>query len=78
MDSVGNGYRLCILEGLNGWIGDRTRDGIIGAFGVPGENDNGTRVVEFCAERGLWVGSPYFRHRSLHKYSDGKGSRLRA
>ena len=52
MDSVGNGYRLCILEGLNGWIGDRTRDGIIGAFGVPGENDNGTRVVEFCAGKG--------------------------
>ena len=40
---------------LNGWIGDRTRAGITGAFGVPGENDNGRRVVEFCAEKGLCV-----------------------
>ena len=36
-DSVRNGYRLCILRDLNGWIGDRTRVGIIGAFRVPGE-----------------------------------------
>ena len=47
--SVGNGYRLCILGYLNGWIGDKTRAGITGAFELPGENDNGRRVVEFCA-----------------------------
>ena len=53
LDSIGKGYRLYILGYLNGWIGDRTRAGITGAFGVPGENDNGRRVVEFCEERGL-------------------------
>ena len=36
LDSVGNGYKLCILGDLNGWIGDRTRASITGAFGVPG------------------------------------------
>ena len=41
----------------NGWIGDRTRAGITGAFEVPGENDNGRRVVKFCEERGLCVGN---------------------
>ena len=40
LDGVGNGYRLCFL-------GDRMRAGITGAFGIPGENDNGRRVVEF-------------------------------
>ena len=45
---------------LNGWIGDRTRDDITGAFGVPGENDNGRRVVEFSAERRLWVVNTIF------------------
>ena len=39
------------------WIGERTRAGITGAFGVTGENDSGRRVVEFCAERGLCVGN---------------------
>ena len=57
LDSVENGYRLCILGYLNRWIGDRTRTVITGALGVPGENDKGRRVVEFCAERGICVGS---------------------
>ena len=39
-----------ILGNPNGWIGDRTRADITGAFGVPGENDKGKRVVEFYAE----------------------------
>ena len=58
-DSVGNRYRLCILGDLNGWIGDRTRAGITGAIGVPGENYKDTRVVEFCAETGLCVGKTF-------------------
>ena len=45
------------------------RASITGTFGVPGENYNGKRVVEFCAERGLCVGNIYFTHRSLHKYT---------
>ena len=57
LDSIGNSYRLFILGDLNRWMGDRTRAGIIVAFGVPRENDNGRRVVEFCAERGLRVGN---------------------
>ena len=52
---------------LNGWIGDRKRAGIIGAFGVPGKSDNDKRIVEFYAERGLCVGNTYFKHSSLHK-----------
>ena len=39
LDSVQNGYRLSILGDLNGWIEDRTRASITGAFGVPGQNE---------------------------------------
>ena len=42
---------------------------ITGAFRVPGKNDNGRRVVEFCPKRGPCVGNMYFEHRSLHKYT---------
>ena len=69
MDSVGSGYKLCILIDLNRWIGDRTRADITGAFGVPGENDKGRRVVEEHVERGLCVGNTHFKHSSLHKYT---------
>ena len=60
MDKIGNGYILKVLGDLNGWIRDRVRAGITGASGAPGENDNGRRVAEFCAERGLCVGNTYF------------------
>ena len=68
LDRIGNGYRLCIQGDLNGWIGYRTRAAITGAFRVP-EDDNGRRVVEFCAERGLCVGNAYFNHKSLQNYT---------
>ena len=35
VERVGNGYRLCMLGDLNGWIGDRVRIDITGAFGFP-------------------------------------------
>ena len=68
VDRLGNGYRSCVVGDFNLFIyyfiseilmdgvGDKMRVGIIGAFGVPGENDNG-RVVDLCAERELrvWV-----------------------
>ena len=50
---------ICVLGDLNGWIGDRMRAGITGDFEVPGENENGRRLVEFCAERG--------KDKNLHK-----------
>ena len=48
---------------------DKKRSGITGAFGVPGENDEGRRVVEFCEESGLCVGNAYFKYISVHKYA---------
>ena len=47
-------------------MGWRLRAGITGGFRVPGENDNGRKVIDFCAERGLSVSNNYFDHRSLH------------
>ena len=38
-----------MLGDLSGWDGDR----LTGEFGVPGENDDGRRVIDFCAERGV-------------------------
>ena len=44
-----------MLGSQNGWVGDRLRVGITGVFEVPGEYDNGRRVIYFWAERGLCV-----------------------
>ena len=48
-------------------MGYSTRAGITSAFGVQRDNDNGRRVVEFCAERGVCVSNTYFKYRCLHK-----------
>ena len=61
---------LCMLEYLNGWIGDRMRASITGAFGIQGEEDNGRRVVELCSERGPCMDNIYFQHKS------GKGVKM--
>ena len=34
---------------------DRLRVDITGGFAVPGEKDNGRKVIDFCAEKGLSV-----------------------
>ena len=69
VDRVCNGYKLWILGDLNGWIGDRVRASITGAFRIPGENDNSRRGMEFCAEMGLCGSNTYFEHRSLLNYT---------
>ena len=38
-------------------------------FWSSGENANGRRVVEFCAERGLCMINAYFKHWSFHKHT---------
>ena len=69
LDRVDNRYTLCILGDPNGWIGDRVRVIITGAYGVLVENANDGRVVEFCAERRLCGGNTYFEHKSLRNYA---------
>ena len=49
LDRVNNGQRLCVMEVLNGWIGNRIRGDITRAFGVSVENENGMSVEDVCA-----------------------------
>ena len=37
MDRIGNGYRVFVLDDVNGWVGDRVRVNITGAFRVTGK-----------------------------------------
>ena len=60
-DRVCNGYRLCVLGDLNGWVGDRVRVVKTGVFGVLGENENGRMVLDFCTEKGLCMGNTIFQ-----------------
>lgn len=37
LDRMSRVFRVIVLGGLIGWIGDQTRNGITGAFGVAGK-----------------------------------------
>ena len=69
VDDIGNGYRVIVMGDLNGWIGDQERAGVTGLHGVPGVNENGERVVDFCAEKEFCVGNTFFKHKDIHKYT---------
>ena len=47
--------------------------GLTDTLGVPGENDNGRRVMEFCAERLLYVGKTYIHINLLSKVENMQG-----
>jgi len=69
MNEIGNGYRVIVMGDLNGWVGDRVVKGIVGPFGVPGLNDSGERVMDFCAERELCIANTFFKHKDIHKFT---------
>ena len=50
LERVVNGHWLCVLGDLKGWIEISMKVGIICGFGVPGENDNGKKLIDFCVE----------------------------
>ena len=41
LDGLGNGYRFSVIGNMNRGVEDRVRKDITGAFGVPGEHENG-------------------------------------
>jgi hypothetical protein len=69
LDTVSLGFRMIVLGDLNGWIGDRKRDGVTGDFGVEGENENGKKVIDFCVDKGMCVCNTFFSHKNVHKYT---------
>ena len=55
LDRVGNGYILCGMRDLNGWVGGRVRKDIIGVFRLPDKYVNARKVVDVRADRELCV-----------------------
>ena len=60
---------VVVLGDLNARVGDREVEGVIGKFGVPGENESGERLLEMCMERELVVGNSMFKKKRINKYT---------
>ena len=74
--------RVIVLGDMNARVGDVGLGEVVGRFGVPGTNGNGEYLVDFCAERRLFLANTFFEHRMIHRYSwkrvDYSGSEQKA
>lgn len=52
---------------LHGSVGDRV--GVVGGYGVPGENARSGRIRGLCASTGMSVANAYFQHKDVHKHT---------
>ena len=54
---------------MNGRIGRKTGDTIVGNFGEDTINDNGERLIELCTQTSLKIWNGFFNHKNIHKYT---------
>lgn len=63
--------QVIVAGDLNSRVG-MERDGVeelIGKYGYPRMNGNWERLLEICAERGLFVSNTFFRQKAIHQYT---------
>ncbi|XP_071492318.1 uncharacterized protein [Diadema antillarum] len=54
---------------LNGHVGSRPVEGVIGNFGVGTRNEEGEMLIDFCVRNNLSVMNTYFKHQESHQYT---------
>ena len=42
---------VVVLDDLNARVGDGEVEGVVGKYGVPGENESGERLLDVCGAR---------------------------
>ena len=60
---------VCVLGDLNARVGDVKVQGKIGDYGVPGTNESGEWMVNWCIQYEMAVCNTFFNKRNVHKYT---------
>ena len=60
---------VVVLGDLNARVGDGEVEGVVGKYGVPGENENGERLLDMCVEQKLVKGNSFFKKKGINKYT---------
>lgn len=71
MDTAPQGNMFVIAGDFNGRVGRKKEEweGTLGNYGVGDVNENGIRLLEFCACNGLSISNTFFCHKPLHQYT---------
>ena len=69
MDGLRTRNYVVVLGDLNARVGDGEVEGVVGKYGVPGENESGERLLDMCVEQELVIGNSFFKKKGINKYT---------
>ena len=69
MDGLSTRNYVVVLGDLNARVGDGGVEGVVGNYGVPGENESGERLLDICVEQKLVIGNSFFKKKGINKYT---------
>ncbi|XP_071493217.1 uncharacterized protein [Diadema antillarum] len=69
LDNIPIDSEIIVMGDLNGHVGSRPVEGVIGNFGVGTRNEDGEMLIDFCVRNNLSVMNTYFKHQESHQYT---------
>ena len=60
---------VCVLGDLNARVGNVKVQGVIGDYGVPGMNESGEWMIDWCMQYEMTVCNTLFKKSDVHKYT---------
>ena len=60
---------VVVLGDLNARVGAGEVEGVLGKYGVPGENESGERLLDMCVEHEMVIGNSFFKKKCINKYT---------
>ena len=61
VDGLSTRNYVVVLGNLNARVGDGELEGVVGKYGISGENESGERVLDMCVEQELAIGNIFFQ-----------------
>ena len=69
MDGLSTRKYVVVLGDLNASVGDGELEGVVGKYGLSGENESGERLLDVCVEQELAIGNSFFKKKGINKYT---------
>ena len=69
VDGLSTRNYVVVLGYLNARVGDGELEGVVGKYGISGENESGERLLDMCVEQELAIGNCFFKKKGINKYT---------
>ena len=69
VDGLSTRNYVVVLGNLNARVSDGELKGVVGKYGVSGENESGERLLDMHVEQELAIGNSFFKKKGINKYT---------